>query len=117
MNFSTNDLCLQGEEKSSLVKWNLEEEESDTRDEKEERGHSRQREKVCKGREAGKECLGSAREGEYIDKVCCDQVRKCLKGHKKELLVVKGQKNEVVKGGKRERGRTVSEMLRRKEGL
>lgn len=90
MNFSINDFCLQGEEKSFLVKWNLEEEEFDTRDEKEERGYFRQREKVCKGREVGKECLGSVREGEYIDKVCCDQVRKCFKGYKKELFVVKG---------------------------
>lgn len=42
-------------------------------------------------------------------------VRKCLKGYSKEL-VVKGQKKEVVRGGKtRERGRTIGEMLRRKE--
>ena len=55
--------------------------------------------------------------GRNTGKVGWDQVRKCLKGYSKELVVVKGQKKEVVRGGKRrKRGRAVSEMLRRKVG-
>lgn len=55
--------------------------------------------------------------GRNTGKVGWDQLRKRLKGYSKEPVVVKGQKKQVVRGGKRrKRGRAVSEMLRRKVG-
>lgn len=64
-----------------------------------------------------RKCLWNAREGEWegsAAKVCWSQVRRCL-----GLLKGAGggeKQKEVVRGAKtRERGRTLREMLRRKE--
>lgn len=54
--------------------------------------------------------------GRNTGKVCWHLVRKCLKGHSEELVMMKDKKKEDVRGGKRrERGGT--EMVRSKEGL